>query len=118
MVEMIPQQNEAQKGTGLFTFGAQQVHATFNPALAFPKSRESDSLRVASYAQGRTEAVSLATSPSASSTSTLANLSETSDSLEITLEETKLPVFGSATPLGPKSFYKVKGMYLFLYALL
>ena len=112
---MITQHNETKDETGLFIFGAQQAHATFKPFLALSKSRENDPLRVVSNAQGRTETGSLATSPSLSRTSTLANLSETSNSPDITLGESKLPVFGLATPLGPKSFSVVKGMCLILY---
>lgn len=87
MAEIIAQQNETKEGTGLVTSGAQQAYATLNPVLALSESRESDPLRVASNAQGRTETASLATSPSISGTSTLVNLSGTSDSLDITLED-------------------------------
>ena len=109
------QENKSKEGTGMFIFGAQHSYAEFKPIPAFSKSRGRDLFRVALNAQGKTETVSLATSPSISRTSTLANLSETSDSLEITLEEPKLPVFGLAAPLGPNSFIEAKGMYLTLY---
>ena len=112
---MITKQNETKNGTGMFTFGGQQTCDAFKPALAFSNSGGSDPIRDALNALYRKETVSLATSPSISRTSTLANQSETSDSLEIPLEESKSPVFGLATPLGPKPLSVVKGMYLTLY---
>ena len=114
MAEMSTQQNETKEGTGPFTSGAQQRHAALNPVVALSESRESDPLRVASNAQGRTETASLVTGHSIASTSTLLNLSETPDSLDITLGESRLPVFGQPPPLGPKTFNSVKGMYLIL----
>ena len=91
---MITPQTQTKEKTGLFIFGAQQTVFTFNLFLVFLKPGETDPLRVVINAQGRTETDSLATSPTISRTSALANLSETSNSLKITPEPSKLPVFG------------------------
>ncbi|KAG7008725.1 hypothetical protein G7Y79_00004g013090 [Physcia stellaris] len=85
----------------IFTFGAPQTFAGFDPILKPLKTPEGTNLNSISVQQGVEGSTNKSPSPSISRCSTLASLSEASDSVEITVDRTRPPIFGMTTPLGP-----------------
>lgn len=99
----------------IFTFGASQPFAEFNPFLKPSKAIEGTRLNSISAQQGVKESTNKSPSPShpsISRCSTLANISKSSDSLEIIVDRTRPQILGMTTSLGPVVSKAVGGMYL------